>query len=777
MNRSDIQKNFYNTLIESYNSNKDIFASYGDVVTLKRRCDDQDKDKEPSAGSNRGTKRRRSGKEESSKEATQKESKSTSSSKGASRSQPKSSGKSAQAEEHGPRVDDLEEPLHQEFNTRNDDILLVREIIAIDERLWNPSGSQTPDREWNKTKTNARGRQVIPFDHFINNDLEYLKRGSLSQKYTTSLTKMKAADYGHVKWIKDKVPRKRMEDLQMAVESYQKKINLSRPDSYHLGLRKMTPYTAYHNIQGIIYQDDMDRNRLMRTDELHKFSDGTLNHVRTALNDIATGIQMELNTLAGNPVKEILLKLNLPNHRILEDGGEELSEEITINEYLKEVRDDSGPGIVKLAFEENIKFEFWGQCVEELKDNMFFAKENEDSHEHIANIIDIIDLFQSPDVSRDQGKEGNIITKERDVVLDQISNFNRDMNMINEEVRMVQHKYENPMEGRISTLEETLINFIKESFRRQKKNENMVWEIKKNYYQTFKAHASSIKKLESHLGKIAELIQDRETGSLPSATETNPKGLEHAITTKSGLNYKTPQKPLENNSQPKPSAEETSTTDNSKEPDKPKQTAESHVHFIPFLGRLKKEKEKEQFKKFLKKLQQLSINIPFIEALEQMPKYTKFMKDLLSKKEGYMDEDHKIPIILGRPFLATAHAMIDVFNKKLSVKVGNETVTFDIKKSIKFSSLKDDICLSIDMEDDNDEADQYADSGVFSNQNDEEPTSNPTLFTANTKEPEKKIPKLKELPSTLEYASLDNNHEFPVIISSSLSGQEKKLLL
>ncbi|GJR05330.1 hypothetical protein Tco_0528314 [Tanacetum coccineum] len=85
----------------------------------------------------------------------------------------------------------------------------------------------------------------------------------------------------------------RVDDLQLAVESYQKKINLSRPDSYHLVLRKMTPYTAYHNIQGIIYQDDMDRNRLMRIDELHKFSDSTLNHVCTALNDIATGIQME----------------------------------------------------------------------------------------------------------------------------------------------------------------------------------------------------------------------------------------------------------------------------------------------------------------------------------------------------------------------------------------------------------------------------------------------------------------------------------------------------
>ncbi|GJQ95909.1 hypothetical protein Tco_0007048 [Tanacetum coccineum] len=54
---------------------------------------------------------------------------------------------------------------------------------------------------------NARGCLVIPFDHFINNDLEYLKKGSLSRKYTTSITKTKAADYGQVKWIEDRIPR------------------------------------------------------------------------------------------------------------------------------------------------------------------------------------------------------------------------------------------------------------------------------------------------------------------------------------------------------------------------------------------------------------------------------------------------------------------------------------------------------------------------------------------------------------------------------------------
>ncbi|GKE04866.1 hypothetical protein Tco_1396884 [Tanacetum coccineum] len=55
---------------------------------------------------------------------------------------------------------------------------------------------------------NSRGRQVIPFDHFINNDLEYLSGGVSSRKNTTSVMKTKAADYGHIKWIEDLVPNR-----------------------------------------------------------------------------------------------------------------------------------------------------------------------------------------------------------------------------------------------------------------------------------------------------------------------------------------------------------------------------------------------------------------------------------------------------------------------------------------------------------------------------------------------------------------------------------------
>ncbi|GJV06754.1 hypothetical protein Tco_1344410 [Tanacetum coccineum] len=53
-------------------------------------------------------------------------------------------------------------------------------------------------------------------------------------------------------------------------------------------------------------------------------------------------------------------------------------------------------------------------------------------------------------------------------------------------------------------------------------------------------------------------------------------------------------------------------------------------------------------------------------------------------------------IILGRPFLAAARAMIDVFNKKITLKVGDDEVIFDMEQSMKKPSSEDDECYSID---------------------------------------------------------------------------------
>ncbi|GJS27133.1 hypothetical protein Tco_0487753 [Tanacetum coccineum] len=89
------------------------------------------------------------------------------------------------------------------------------------------------------------------------------------------------------------VIQRRVEDLQLGVESYQKKLNLTKPDTYRSNLKNKTAYTSYSDPHGIIYVDQYKRKRLMHTDELHKFSDGTLNDVRTALHDVAAGIRME----------------------------------------------------------------------------------------------------------------------------------------------------------------------------------------------------------------------------------------------------------------------------------------------------------------------------------------------------------------------------------------------------------------------------------------------------------------------------------------------------
>ncbi|GJS69838.1 reverse transcriptase domain-containing protein [Tanacetum coccineum] len=89
------------------------------------------------------------------------------------------------------------------------------------------------------------------------------------------------------------VIQRRVEDLQLGVESYQKKLNITKPDTYRSDLKRRDAYTAYSNPRGFIYQNKDKKNKLMRIDELHKFSDGTLDDVRTALNDRLKGIRME----------------------------------------------------------------------------------------------------------------------------------------------------------------------------------------------------------------------------------------------------------------------------------------------------------------------------------------------------------------------------------------------------------------------------------------------------------------------------------------------------
>ncbi|GJR27891.1 ribonuclease H-like domain-containing protein [Tanacetum coccineum] len=86
---------------------------------------------------------------------------------------------------------------------------------------------------------------------------------------------------------------KQVKDLQLGVESYQKKLNITRPETFRSDITKITPYTTYNNPQGIIYQDKFKRNSMMRLDELYKFCDDTLLFVRRVFHDIASSLEID----------------------------------------------------------------------------------------------------------------------------------------------------------------------------------------------------------------------------------------------------------------------------------------------------------------------------------------------------------------------------------------------------------------------------------------------------------------------------------------------------
>nr|GEY13561.1 hypothetical protein [Tanacetum cinerariifolium] len=206
IHRSDEQRNLYKALVDPYESDKIILDTYGDTVMLKRRRDDADKDEEPSAGSDRGS------------------------------IQPWISDLAKQADSRASFNELMDTPVDFSaflMNRLNIDTLTL-ELLAgptyelmkrsckslvelkfffeevykatTDQLDWNnPEGQQYPHNLLKPLPLipNSRGHRIIPFDHFINNDLEYLRGGASSQKYTTSVTKTNDTDCGHIKWIED----------------------------------------------------------------------------------------------------------------------------------------------------------------------------------------------------------------------------------------------------------------------------------------------------------------------------------------------------------------------------------------------------------------------------------------------------------------------------------------------------------------------------------------------------------------------------------------------
>ncbi|GKE23393.1 hypothetical protein Tco_1434905 [Tanacetum coccineum] len=87
-----------------------------------------------------------------------------------------------------------------------------------------------------------------------------------------------------------------VEDLQLSVESYQKKLNITKPQKTFPEIEFKEPYTPSYDPPGIIYEDLKKQKRVLRADELYKFSDGTLKSVRDEIHHRVLEFRLDYNT-------------------------------------------------------------------------------------------------------------------------------------------------------------------------------------------------------------------------------------------------------------------------------------------------------------------------------------------------------------------------------------------------------------------------------------------------------------------------------------------------
>ncbi|XP_022880909.1 uncharacterized protein LOC111398207 [Olea europaea var. sylvestris] len=127
----------------------------------------------------------------------------------------------------------------------------------------------------------------------------------------------------------------------------------------------------------------------------------------------------------------------------------------------------------------------------------------------------------------------------------------------------------------------------------------------------------------------------------------------------------------------------------------------TYVPSIPFFGRFAKSKKDEHEKEILETLREVQVNIPLLDAIYQVPRYAKFLKDLCTNKHrlkgcvgGCFGEGKSIdfstdfyvldmqdepttllpPLLLGRPFMKIARIKIDVYAGTLTMEFDDSLV-------------------------------------------------------------------------------------------------------
>ncbi|GKE74699.1 hypothetical protein Tco_1536740 [Tanacetum coccineum] len=173
------------------------------------------------------------------------------------------------------------------------------------------------------------------------------------------------------------------------------------------------------------------------------------------------------------------------------------------------------------------------------------------------------------------------------------------------------------------------------------------------------------------------------------------------------------------------------------EPDVPKSLPKPHIPYPSQLNQEKScDKASNQKEKIFQMFQDLCFDISFADALLLMPRFAPTIKSLLMNKEKLLElakiplnencsamllkklpeklrdpgkflipyfvvvdfeADPRVPLILGRSFLRTGRALIDVYGEEITLRVDNEAVTFNLDQTTRYSSTNDKSVNRIDI--------------------------------------------------------------------------------
>ncbi|RDX90795.1 hypothetical protein CR513_27301, partial [Mucuna pruriens] len=136
---------------------------------------------------------------------------------------------------------------------------------------------------------------------------------------------------------------------------------------------------------------------------------------------------------------------------------------------------------------------------------------------------------------------------------------------------------------------------------------------------------STICKLQQHLANTMSHLQSAKSNNLPSQTIPNLRGNESAVMLRSGKELSQPAQHLP-----------ISTKAHSKSDANSQVQQEEKIVPLPFPTRTVLARKPESDEELLKMFRKVEIKIPLLDAIKQIPKYTKFLKELCVHKRKKM---------------------------------------------------------------------------------------------------------------------------------------------